>query len=29
MRHGTKKIIKHKVGLLNLCQELVNVARAC
>jgi hypothetical protein len=29
MQHGTKKIIKHKVGLLNLGQELGNVARAC
>ena len=29
MQHGTKKIIKHKVGLLNLGQESGNVARAC
>lgn len=29
MLHGTKKIIKHKVGLLNLAEELGNVSRAC
>ena len=29
MLHGNKSIIKHKVGLLNLAEELGNVARAC
>lgn len=29
MIHSTDKIIKHKVGLLNLAQELGNVSQAC
>jgi transposase InsO family protein len=29
MMHGSKKIIKHKVGLLNLAEELGNVSQAC
>ena len=29
MLHGTKTIIKHKIGLLNLAAELVNVSQAC
>ena len=29
MLHGNKSIIKHKVGLLNLAQELGNVSQAC
>ena len=29
MLHGSKKIIKHKVGLLNLAEELGNVSQAC
>lgn len=29
MLHSNEKIIKHKVGLLNLAEELGNVARAC
>jgi transposase InsO family protein len=29
MLHGTKKIIKHKAGLLNLAEELGNVSQAC
>lgn len=29
MLHGNKKIIKHKVGLLNLAEELGNVSKAC
>lgn len=29
MLHSTDKIIKHKVGLLNLAEELGNVSRAC
>ena len=29
MLHGTKSIIKHKVGLLNLAEELDNVSAAC
>ena len=29
MLHGNKKIIKHKVGLLNLAEELGNVSQAC
>lgn len=29
MLHGTKKIIKHKAGLLNLAEELDNVSQAC
>ena len=29
MIHGNKKIINHKVGLLNLAEELGNVSQAC
>ncbi len=29
MLHGSKTIIKHKVGLLNLAEELGNVSQAC
>ena len=29
MLHTTEKVIKHKVGLLNLAQELGNVSQAC
>ena len=29
MLHGTKTIIKHKIGLLNLAEELGNVSKAC
>jgi hypothetical protein len=29
MLHGNERIIKHKVGLLNLAEELGNVAKAC
>ena len=29
MLNGSKKIIKHKVGLLNLAEELGNVSQAC
>ncbi len=29
MLHGNKSIIKHKVGLLNLAEELGNVSHAC
>ncbi len=29
MIHTTDKIIKHKVGLLNLAEELGNVSKAC
>ena len=29
MLHSTDKIIKHKVGLLNLAEELGKVSRAC
>ena len=29
MMHGSKKIIKHKVGLLNLAEELGDVSQAC
>lgn len=29
MLHGNEKIIKHKVGLLNLAEELGNVSQAC
>jgi len=29
MLQGTKKIIKHKAGLLNLTEELGNVSQAC
>ena len=29
MLNGTKTVIKHKIGLLNLAQELGNVSKAC
>jgi molybdenum-dependent DNA-binding transcriptional regulator ModE len=29
MLHTNSQIIKHKVGLLNLAEELQNVSRAC
>ena len=29
MLHGNKSIIKHKVGLLNLAEELGNVSQVC
>ena len=29
MLHSNERIIKHKVGLLNLAEELGNVAQAC
>lgn len=29
MQHTNEKIIKNKVGLLNLARELNNVSRAC
>ena len=29
MLHGTKTVIKHKIGLLNLAEELGNVSKAC
>ena len=29
MIHTNEKIIKHKVGLLNLAEELGNVSKAC
>lgn len=29
MYHTTNSIIKHKVGLLNLAEELQNVSKAC
>ena len=29
MLHSSERIIKHKLGLLNLAQELGNVSRAC
>src|SRR5210317_473186 len=29
MLHGNERIIKHKVGLLNLAEELGNVSKAC
>ena len=29
MRHGNERIVKHKIGLLNLAEELSNVSRAC
>ncbi|MFV0477840.1 MAG: helix-turn-helix domain-containing protein, partial [Parahaliea sp.] len=29
MLHTNERIIKHKVGLLNLAEELGNVAKAC
>lgn len=29
MHHSNERIIKHKIGLLNLAEELVNIAKAC
>lgn len=29
MLHGNERIVKHKIGLLNLAEELSNVSRAC
>ena len=29
MLHGKERIIKHKLGLLNLAEELVNASQAC
>ena len=29
MHHSNERIIKHKVGLLNLAEELSNVSKAC
>jgi len=29
MLHGDGRIVKHKIGLLNLAEELSNVSRAC
>ncbi|SDP79529.1 helix-turn-helix domain-containing protein, partial [Desulforhopalus singaporensis] len=29
MIHGNQRIVKHKIGLLNLAEELSNVSRAC
>ncbi len=29
MLHGNERIIKHKLGLLNLAEELGNVSQAC
>lgn len=29
MLNGTKTVIKHKIGLLNLAEELGNVSKAC
>ena len=29
MLNGTKTVIKHKIGLLNLADELGNVSNAC
>ena len=29
MLHGNGSIVKHKIGLLNLAEELTNVSRAC
>ena len=29
MSHTNDKVIKHKVGLLNLAEELANVSKAC
>ena len=29
MLNGTKTVIKHKIGLLNLADELGNVSKAC
>ena len=29
MLHGTKTVVKQKIGLLNLAEELGNVSKAC
>ncbi len=29
MLHGNERVIKHKIGLLNLAEELGNVSKAC
>lgn len=29
MLHTTENVIRHKIGLLNLAEELDNVSRAC
>ena len=29
MLHGNEHIVKHKIGLLNLAEELANVSRTC
>jgi len=29
MLNGNERIVKHKIGLLNLAEELSNVSRAC
>ena len=29
MLHGNERIVKHKIGLLNLAKELSHVSRAC
>lgn len=29
MLHGNERIVKHKIGLLNLPEELSNVSHAC
>ncbi len=29
MLHGNERIVKHKIGLLNLAEELSNVSRDC
>lgn len=29
MLHGNERIVKHKIGLLNLAEELTNVSKAC
>ena len=29
MLHSNEKVIKHKVGLLNLAEELGNISKAC
>lgn len=29
MLYGIERIVKHKIGLLNLAEELANVSKAC
>ena len=29
MLNGNERIVKHKIGLLNLAEELANVSRVC